>query len=533
MRLNAAELILARSQEPAIRVRPAIHHAGGVVTYAELGALVNRAANAFLGLGVAVGDRVPLLLADGPLYAGALLGLMKIGAVPIPLNSKLKAEDYAYIAADCGAKLLVHEAMHAQAVGDIPGLRLLPAREGGGSLMRRMNAAASQAAYAALDAEDPCFWLYSSGTTGRPKGVVHAQRGAAESSKILREVLGLDETAIIYCTSKLFFAFALDNALFGVLRIGAATVLCADWAEPEAVAAMAARIGPDAFFTVPTFFRRLLQLGEDKLAPFRDVPFAITGGERLPDGVALKWREATGRQILGCHGMSETFCNNFCNFPDDWRLGACGRALEAVEPMLLPRGVRPGERQALGAGEPGVLWVRHPALALRYNDPQKTADCFFEGWFCTNDQFHFDADGFWFHEGRADELFKVAGQWVKPQEVEDAVLGDDVREAACVVVADGDGFERLALYVVPGDGDGVAAAQARAHASLPAHSWPKWVRSIAELPRTPTGKVQKFRLKEMLLAELAPQPAQPDEPALPAAGPDELAPPPAEPAEGV
>jgi 3-hydroxybenzoate/4-hydroxybenzoate---CoA ligase len=175
--------------------------------------------------------------------------------------------------------------------------------------------------------------------------------------------------------------------------------------------------------------------------------------------------------------------------------------------------VRPGEGEPLGVNEPGVLWVRHPALALGYNDPQKNAENFVDGWFCTNDQFHVDADGYWFHEGRADELLKVAGQWVKPQEVEDAVLGEGVRDAACVVVADADGFERLALYIVPaaGEGDSVASAEARAHASLPAHSWPKWVRSIDELPRTPTGKVQKFKLKEMLEAELAPPPAAPAE----------------------
>src|SRR5579871_3136117 len=166
MPFNAAELILARSMEPAIRVRPAIHFNGGVVTYAELHALVNRAANAFLGLGVAPGERVPLLLADSPLYAACLLGLMKVGAVPIPLNTKLKPEDYKHVAADCGARLLVHGMEFAEALSEVAGVKLLPAAGGKDSITRRMGAASPHAEFAQLEAEDPCFWLYSSGTTG-------------------------------------------------------------------------------------------------------------------------------------------------------------------------------------------------------------------------------------------------------------------------------------------------------------------------------------------------------------------------------
>lgn len=528
MPLNAAELILARSMQSAIRARPAIHFEGKVVTYAELHGLINRAANAFLGLGVAQGDRVPLLLNDSPLYVAAMLALMKIGAVVIPVNTKLKPEEYKFIATDCGARLMVYDNMYAESLAEVAGVKLLAASGGPDSLTRRIDNASSHAAFAVLEAGDPCFWLYSSGTTGLPKGIVHTQRSAAESSKVMREVLKFDETAVVFCTSKLFFAFALDNGLFGVLRIGAATVLNQAWADPETIAAQVGRIGPDAFLTVPTFFRRLLQLDEEKLAPFKAVPFYVTGGERVPESVALRWQEITGHEILPCHGMSETFCNNFCNFPGRMRLGSCGFALEGVEPLLLPRGARPGDESAetIAQGESGVLWVRHPSLAARYNNEEKTAESFVDGWFCTNDHFRVDADGYWFHEGRADELLKVAGQWVKPQEIEDAVLGEHVREAACVVVADADGFERLALYVVPNhEGSVLALAEEKAREGLPAHSWPKWVRSIDELPRTPTGKVQKFKLKELLQAELLqaePTAAADPAPGEPAVGPPAL-----------
>lgn len=508
MPLNAAELILARSTEPAIRMRPAIYFGEKVVNYAELHALVNRAANAFLGLGVAKGDRVPLLLNDGPLYAACVLGLMKIGAVVIPLNTKLKPEDYKFIATDCGAKLLVHDPVYADVLSEVAGVKLLPVIGGKDSLIRRVNACAPHAAFAPLEEDDPCFWLYSSGTTGAPKGIIHSQRSAAQTSKLMREVLLIDETSVVFCTSKLFFAFAFDNALLGVIRTGAATVLNEAWAEPETVIAQAERIRPDALLTVPTFFRRLLRVGEtqgaERLAVFRDIPLYATGGERVPDSVATKWKEATGHDLLACHGMSETFCNTFSSRQGAVRMGSCGTPLDGVEPLLLPRGGRPGEAEPVPEGEPGVLWLRHPALALRYNSEQKTAESFAGGWFCTNDLFRMDADGYWFHEGRGDELLKIAGQWVKPQEVEDAVLGELVREAACVVVPDADGFERLALYVVPSSDGAIEGIEAQARASLPAHSWPKWVREIDELPRTPTGKVQKFRLREMLQAEFVP-----------------------------
>jgi hypothetical protein len=247
----------------------------------------------------------------------------------------------------------------------------------------------------------------------------------------------------------------------------------------------------------------------------------------VPDTVAIRWKEVTGHELLPCHGMSETFCNTFSNRPGEVRQGSCGKPLAGVEPMLLASGARPGElfaaAEPVGINEPGVLWLKHPSLAARYNSAQKTAESFADGWFCTNDLFRVDEDGYWFHEGRGDELLKIAGQWVKPHDVEDAVLAAGVREAACVVVPDADGFERLALYVVPAEAGSLEAIEEQARAALPSHSWPKWVRSLEELPRTPTGKVQKFKLKQMLRAELGfvesepelvPEPPPVEEPAL-------------------
>jgi benzoate-CoA ligase len=481
--MNAVDVLLAHAARLADR--PALLTAQGAVTYGELAAAVGRSAAALASMGVVRGDAVAFLLKDSPLFCAAYLGALRLGAVAIPLNPRLSPDDIAYVLQDAGARLVLADADQLPAGHAWPVRVVL--RD---ALQAALDAAPSTAPVAAMHADDPAFILYSSGTTGRPKGVVHSHANAAQAGKLLREGLALREGDVVLATSKLFFAFALDNAFTGVLGCGAATVLNEGWTEPAEIAAQAALHRPRAFFTVPTFFRRLLALDHAALAPFREIEFHVTGGERLPDAIAQQWLAATGREILVVYGMSETFCNAFASAPGAHRRGTCGRAMAGVTSRL---------EGAAGPGDPGVLWLRHPSLALRYTQPQATARAFRDGWFCTGDLFTCDADGYWTHHGRADDLHKVAGQWVKPAEVEETVLGDPaIRDAACVVVRDADGFERLALYVVPAGDDAraIGAAQARCDARLPQHARPRWIFALGDLPRTATGKVQRFRLRE-------------------------------------
>jgi len=316
---------------------------------------------------------------------------------------------------------------------------------------------------------------------------------------LLSEVIGADESAVVLGTSKLFFTYCLDNAFLGPINIGATTILIDSWPEPEQVVEQIARHRPNIVFSVPTFYRRLLNLGAPQLAPLKNVAYFYSAGERLPDAIAIAWREAVGREIHSCYGMSESFVNTLACHPGRQRLGATGLPLDGVQVRLLDR-----EDREVGAGEPGVMWIKHPSLALGYQSPEATAKAFRDGWFCTGDLFVRDADGCYYHQGRADELLRIAGQWVKPAEVEEAVLADQgLREAACVVVPDRDGFDRLALFVVSArPGEGKAIAETRCEQDLPQYSRPKWICEVGELPRTPTGKVQRFRLRELLLAEL-------------------------------
>ncbi|MDA0225897.1 MAG: AMP-binding protein, partial [Proteobacteria bacterium] len=282
--------------------------------------------------------------------------------------------------------------------------------------------------------------IYSSGTTGRPKGIIHTHRVLEVAGQLQREVLALQPGDSVFATSKLFFSYALENGLLGPLSIGATAILHPDWAEAETVAALIARHAPTAVFSVPSFYRRLLALPPAQRRGLSKVRHYVSAGERLPVSVAAPWREATGREIVSAYGMSETFCVALAAAKVSAASVRTGRPLAGVEIRLRAEA---GDEPA--NGEPGVLWVKHPSLALGYvNRPEATREQFVDGWFCTRDVFVRDAEGCYAHQGRADEFLKVAGQWVQPGDIEEAVLGiEAIAEAACVSVMDTEGFERL------------------------------------------------------------------------------------------
>jgi benzoate-CoA ligase len=456
---------------------------------------------------------VLLLMRDTPEFAAAWLGALHAGAVAVALNTKLSEAEYRHIRADSGAKLAIVEDVFAWAR---PDLTTEQASEGGlviagasaePSLSWRdaLARAAPQATPCAMRAEDPAFWLYSSGTTGKAKGIVHAHRSLLPAGQAQREVVGLAPGDKTFATSKLFFAYALEHGLLGPLATGATAILEPDWPDAETVLKHVAQHRPAAFFSVPTFYRRLLALGAGRLGPFRQVRRFVAAGERLPGAVIEAWRVATGGEILSLYGMSETFSACLVTPPGSSNGARTGKPLAGVETQL-----RTPTGEAAAAGEPGELWLRHPALALRYaNLPEQTAAQFRDGWFCTRDLFVEDAEGFLSHRGRSDELLKIAGQWVQPGELEEAVAAEPtITEAACVQVTDDEGFERLALFIAARgeDAEALAAASRVCEAQLPRYKRPKWIRTVAELPRTDTGKVQRFKLRELIEREFGAKP---------------------------
>ena len=508
--MNAAAHLLGTEALARHGARTAILCGSDTLSYVELAQQVQRAAGALGALGVAPGDRVLLLMRDTPELAAAWLGCLWHGAVAVALNSQLSEDDYRHMRSDSGARLAIVEDLHAAA---FPQFFEAIAREQrvaiAGTVDRGVPAWREALARAtpeetpfACEPHTPAFWLYSSGTTGRPKGIIHTHKDVLPAGQVLRETVTLAPGERVVATSRIFFAYGLENGLLGPLSIGAAAVLDPDWADIERACELVAKHRPAAFFSVPSFYRRLLALGEEALAAFRAVRHFFAAGERLPEAISSRWQALVGREILSIYGMSETFCVAMVTPPGTAREKRTGKPLAGVEVRLIAL-----EGHDVADGEPGVLWIRHPALALGYaNRAAQTREQFRDGWFCTNDMFVSDGRGFFQHQGRSDELIKVAGQWVKPNELEEAVLGEAaIAEAACVPVPDADGFERLALFVAAiGDAETATAAAARAcEEKLPRHKRPKWVRAVAELPRTASGKVQRFRLREMLERELA------------------------------
>jgi benzoate-CoA ligase len=468
------------------------------VSWADLASQVARAAGLFHSLGVQPGERVLLVMRDTPEFAAAWLGAVHAGAIAVALNSKLSEADYRHILADSGAKLSIVEETFS-----MPGAALsAQIRLGLRAWRDRLRKAGEVPPYdAAPDA--PALCLYSSGTTGRPKGIVHAHRAALSIGEAFR-ALGIGEGDCVFTTSKFFFAYGLEHGLLAPLAMGVTSILSADWPDAEAVIGIVERHRPQAIFSVPTIYRRLLAEPAARLAAFREVAHFVAGGERLSPQLVAQWHAAVGGELLNLYGMSEAFCACMMTPPGTSDGLRTGRPFPIAEVRLLDaQGGEPAP------GEPGVLWLRHPAQARGYaNLPEETRSQFRDGWFCSRDLFVRDADGFYVHQGRSDELVKVAGQWVWPAELEEAALAAaTVAEAVCVPVPDGEGLQRLALFVTArGPGDALrdaAHAAAAACDRLPRHKRPKWIRAVTELPRTATGKVQRYKLREILERELS------------------------------
>ncbi len=496
--MNAAEYLLGEGALALHGGRTALVCGKEHVTFGALAARTRRAASAWRFLGASTGDRVLIRLRDTPDFAAAWLGALYAGCVAIAVNGNLSAAEQRHMFEDSDARLFLTENSSRQEIEGFAGARCISHA----AWRRALDSSVPLPGPAATDAGDPAFWLYSSGTTGRPKGIVHAHKDVIPAGNAMREVLGLSAGDTVFATSKLFFAYGLEHGLLGPLSLGASSVLHPDAVDAVQAAEIVNRTGPTAFFSVPSFYRRLLALEPGALAQFRAIRHFVAAGERLPVQVLERWRATTGGEILSLYGMSETFCVSMMTPPGASDGVRTGRPIAGVETRL----VNDNGVEAM-PGEQGVLWIRHPAMAKEYaNRPQASSEQFVDGWFCTRDLFIRDEEGFFSHQGRADELIKIAGQWVQPGELEEAAIAEgSIAEAACVRVNDSDGFERLALFVTAGaDPDAaIAAAVLACEKNLARHKRPKWIRAVAELPRTATGKVQRFKLRELIERELA------------------------------
>src|SRR5262245_46459060 len=501
---NATPSFLDEHVAAGAGARPAIVTAAGKTTYADLLALVCRTGHVLRGLGVEPGERVALLLPDGLAWAATFFGALRIGAVAVPLNTRLGGAAWAAMLADSAARVLVADPTLlgdvAAKLGHLPQLEHVILADGGApeSLEALVARAPATLPAAPVDEDAIAFWLYTSGTTGGPKAAIHRHQDLVACRHYGIDVLGATGTDRTLATSKLFFAYTLGNALLIPLFVGARTFLEPRWAEPDALARTVSEFLPTLLFSVPTFYARMLR-AELPRDTFRSVRACVSAGEHLPAEVYETWRARFGVEILDGLGTTETIYMVLANRPGTSRAGSSGMVVPGTEARLLDADGRP-----VPDGTAGVLHVRTPSASPGYwNHPDHTRRAFAGGWFRTGDLLTRDADGFYYHQGRADDVLKVAGQWVAPADVERVLLAHaGVAEAAVVGAAEAGGLVKAFAFVVAKNGahrarltDELAALTVE---HLAPHQRPRRITLVDELPRTATGKLQRFVLKDRI-----------------------------------
>ncbi len=506
--VNAADAILEPTLARGRGEDIAILFGDAKITFNELNADVNRFANAVQPF-LAKSDRALLLLKDSPTFVAAHLGIMRAGAVAVALSTRSSAGDLAFAIADSAAKMILIEEeflpLYEQAIGRTdqrPALVAVRGTQTGAlrSIDDLLANARSDFESASTAAHDMAFWLYTSGTTGKPKAAIHCHGDVAVGDWYM-EAFGYGPGERVFASSKLFFAFPLGHVLIGGLRSGATIILHDGWPDGDVIAAVVERHRPTLMLSVPAFYRGLLRDGFASRPGFKTVRCYLSAGESLPESLYNRWLEATGAPIVEGIGATETMFMMVGGTPADHRPGATGKPLPYVETRLLDL-----EDQPVSAAQsPGILWVKMDSLCRGYwRQPDKTRAAFRDGWFRTGDVFIVDEGGWWYHQGRADDLLKISGQWVSPAEIEEcASTVPGVSEAIVVGAQDEDGLVRLTMFLVAQDGSSDALqqrVQQKLLETLSRYKCPRQIVFIDAVPRTATGKARRFRLRQWVAA---------------------------------
>jgi 4-hydroxybenzoate-CoA ligase len=481
-----------------------------VLSYAELAARSCQFARALRTLGLRPENRLALLLYDTVDFPVAFWGAIRAGIVAVPVNTLLNAEQYGYILGDSRAAAIVIAAPLAKTILPIiarmsspPTIIIAGASEDARDAYVFDDIIARESAQpftAPTVSDEVAFWVYTSGSTGEPKGVKHVHTSLMACARLMGQgVLGIGADDVVFSAAKLSFSYGLGNAMLFPLSVGASSVLLPARPTPDAVFAVMRRHNPSIFYAVPSLFTALL--AHDSMAAGAGsarLRLCVSAGEALPAHIGERWRDAVGIDILDGLGSTEMLQTFLSNRPGDIRYGSSGKPVGGYEAKIVDEMGR-----ELPDGEVGELVVRGPTAGEGYwNQRAKSRRTFVGEWTFTGDKYLRDKDGYYHCCGRTDDMFKVSGMWVSPFEVEAALVSHEaVLEAAVIGRKDADGLTKPKAFIVLKNGfaaDELLLEMLKVHVKEKAGPWkfPRWIDVRQDLPRTATGKLQRFKLRD-------------------------------------
>jgi benzoate-CoA ligase len=503
---NAADYFVDRNVREGRGNKVAVLCEDRAFTYGQIRDGVNRFGNALLSIDVRMEERVALLLLDTEVYPQAFFGAIKIGAVPICLNTMNRSKDFEFFLNDSRARVLVVDAALLEQIDPIrSNLRFLKhiivangtAPSGDLSLSELVSLQSSALETAPTCRDDSCFWLYSSGSTGSPKGTIHLQHDMVYSTETYgKKVLGIQENDVCFSAAKLFFAYGLGNGLYFPFGVGATAVYLPSRPTPESVYTTVSQHLPTLYFGVPTLYGQLLEV-EGNMPGVR---LCVSAGEALPAAYLQRWKSRFDLDIIDGIGSTEMVHIFISNVPGDTHSGSTGKVVPGYEARIVDENMHD-----LPAGEVGTLLVKGDSAAASYwNKHEKSRQTIMGHWVNTGDKYYCDEQGYYYCAGRSDDMLKVGGIWVSPNEVEACLIEHpDVLECAVIGAPDEDKLIKPMAFVVL-----AKSRQANIETEndlkdfvksrLALYKYPRWINFLDELPKTPTGKIKRFELRNMV-----------------------------------
>lgn len=501
---NASDYFVDRHIREGRGAKIAVKCQDRTLTYADIQAGMNQVGNALKGLSVRMEERVALLLLDTEIYPQAFFGAVKIGAVPICLNTLMRPKDYLYFLNDSRARVLLVDAALYGNIEEIKGetqflehiIVVNGAAPAGTTAFADFIAGKSKELETApTTPDDSCFWLYSSGSTGKPKGTIHLQHDMVYACETYgKQVLGIREDDVCFSAAKLFFAYGLGNGLYFPFSVGATAVYMPDRPVPASVYETIRKFKPTLYFGVPTLYGSMLQ----EEGSMDGVRLCVSAGEALPADILKRWVERHGVQIADGIGSTELVHIFISNRPDEIKPGSSGKIVPGYEARIVDEDWRD-----VAEGDVGTLLIRGDSAAAGYwNKHEKTKTTMLGEWLNTDDQYYRDKDGFFYYVGRSNDMLKVGGIWVSPIEVEACLIEHPaVLECAVVGSPDSENLIKPKAFVVldhgyTGDEKLEKELKEYVKTKLAHYKFPRWIVFLNELPKTATGKIKRFELRK-------------------------------------